>query len=244
MNPARADGRLDGRAADELTPGILDARAARTVSPAHGCAQPEAATPGHLPYTRAMSRRPSHRALAAAVLAVALGSCARTNDTFTPHISVTSESSASREKSFLIQGYVLDDTGVTEVAVDGKPIPTEPGSDKLARFKFQTLLNTPTGRYTITARDAAGNEGKLVLPVSVDPVRPVIRITRFERSGNTVRVAGTASDNVRVAQILVDGNRLNITPGPSVDFYAETTGIWADIEVTDSAGNRTTLRAR
>ncbi|GAA0518778.1 hypothetical protein GCM10008937_27930 [Deinococcus depolymerans] len=189
-------------------------------------------------------RRPFHRALAAAALALTLGSCARTNDTFTPHISVTSEGSASRQNSFLIQGYVLDDTGVTQIAVDGKPIPIEPGSDKLARFRFQTLLNTPTGRYTITARDAAGNEGTLVLPVSVDPARPVIRVTRFERSGNTVRVAGTATDNVRVAQIVVDGNRLNITPGPSVDFYAETTGIWADIEVTDGAGNRATLRAR
>lgn len=194
-----------------------------------------------------MLRRPFTRTCASALLltlAAALSGCSRTTDTFTPHISVTSDGSASREQSFLIQGYVLDDVGVTQIAVDGKPIPIQPGSDKLARFQFRTMLSTPTGRYTITARDAAGNEGKLVLPVSVDPVRPVIRITRFERSGNIVRVAGTATDNNRVAQILVDGNRLNITPGNSVDFYAETTGIWADIAVTDAAGNTVTLRAR
>lgn len=101
----------------------------------------------------------------------------RTTDTFAPHISVTSDGSASREQSFLIQGYVLDNVGVTQIAVDGKAIPIQPGSDKLARFQFQTMLSTPTGKYTITARDAAGNEGTLVLPVSVDPVKPTLKIT-------------------------------------------------------------------
>ncbi|GGS15300.1 hypothetical protein GCM10008961_03330 [Deinococcus knuensis] len=235
---------MDGPETDELTPGILDAARQRTVTPTRFRSRP--ATPGRV-YTRGMLRRPFSRAAASALLltlAAVLAGCSRTTDTFTPHISVTSDGNASREQSFLIQGYVLDDVGVTQVAVDGKPIPIQPGSDKLARFQFRTMLSTPTGKYTITARDAAGNEGKLVLPVSVDPVRPVIRVTRFERSGGVVRVAGTVTDNNRVAQILVDGNRLNITPGNSVDFYAETTGIWADIEAADAAGNRTTLRAR
>lgn len=198
-------------------------------------------------YTRGMVCRPFSRAAASTLLltlAAALSGCSRTTDTFAPHISVTSDGSASREQSFLIQGYVLDNVGVTQIAVDGKAIPIQPGSDKLARFQFQTMLSTPTGKYTITARDAAGNEGTLVLPVSVDPVKPTLKITRFERSGGVVRVSGTATDNNRVTQILVDGNRLNITPGNSVDFYAETTGIWADIAVTDAAGNTATLRAR
>ncbi|UBV43394.1 hypothetical protein LAJ19_04050 [Deinococcus taeanensis] len=188
--------------------------------------------------------RPVHLALLGAALTLGLGSCARTTDTFTPRISVTSAQNVSREKSFLVQGYVLDDTGVTSVTVDGKAVPVQAGSRKIARFQFQALLSTPTGRYTIAARDAAGNEAKLVLPVTVDPLRPTVKVTRFERSGSVIRVAGVATDNVRVAQVSVDGNRLNITPGQKVEFYAETTGIWADIVVTDTAGNTTNTRAR
>ncbi|MBZ9750308.1 hypothetical protein K7W42_05455 [Deinococcus sp. HMF7604] len=184
-------------------------------------------------------------ALLGAALSLTLGGCARTTDTFKPRISVTSGAgNGGTSARFLIQGYVLDDVGVTQITVDGKPISIQPGSNKIARFQFQAVLSTPTGRYTIAAQDAAGNTSSLVLPVSVDPTRPVIKVTRFERSGTVIRVAGTVTDNVRVAQITVDGNRLNITPGQSVEFYAETTGIWADIQAIDTAGNRTALRAR
>lgn len=175
-----------------------------------------------------------------------LGSCNRTVDTFKPRITITSAGGegVSREKSFVIDGYAIDDTGVTQVTVDGKAIPILPGSRKLAHFQFKTLIQGEKGEYTITASDAAGHKTILKLPVSVDPTPPVIRVTRFEKSGNQIRVAGVVSDNNRVAQVLVDGNRLNITPGQKVDFYAETTGIWADIEAHDAAGNKTTLRAR
>ena len=42
-----------------------------------------------------------------------------------------------------------------------------------------------------------------------------------------------ATDNTRVAQILIDGNRLNITPGQKVEFYAET-GYRVEHVVSDS----------
>ncbi|CAM3375173.1 DUF5666 domain-containing protein [Deinococcus saxicola] len=175
-----------------------------------------------------------------------LSGCARTTDTFKPRISISSTtgSGISREKSILVDGYALDDTGVTQITVDGKAIPILPGSRKLARFQFKTLIEGTQGRYTIKARDAAGNEATLVLPVSVDTVKPTIQVTRFEKSGNAIRVSGVAGDNSGVAQVLMDGNRLNITPGPRVEFFAETTGIWADITVIDTAGNQATLRAR
>ena len=80
--------------------------------------------------------------------------------------------------------------------------------------------------------------------VNVDGAGPIISVSRFERERNIVRVTGVATDDNRVAQILVDGNRLNITPGRRVDFYAETTGIYADLEVRDAAGNVTKLRAQ
>lgn len=189
--------------------------------------------------------------LPAAALLPALGllllsGCARTTDTFKPRISIsdTTGGGISREKSFLVEGYALDDTGVTQITVDGEPIPILPGSRKLARFEFRTLIEGSQGRYTIAARDAAGNESTLVLPISVDTVKPTIQVTRFEKTGNAIRVTGVAGDEGGVSQVLVDGNRLNITPGPRVEFFAETTGIWADITVIDSAGNQATFRAR
>ena len=143
-----------------------------------------------------------------------------------------------------MDGYALDDTGITQVTVDGKAVPILPGSRKLAHFQFKTLVEGSQAKYTIAARDAAGNTSTLVLPITVDAVKPTIQVTAFEKSGNAIRVSGVAGDNTGVAQVLVDGNRLNITPGPRVEFFAETTGIWADIVVIDTAGNETTLRAR
>lgn len=179
------------------------------------------------------------------LLPLVLGSCARQTDTFKPRITITSGngSGVSREKTFSVQGYVLDDTGVTSITVDDRPVSVEPGR-RLAQFRFQAEVEGGRGEYTITARDAAGNRSTMTLPVTVDNQSPVIKVTRYERTGNTIRVAGVVTDNIRVTQVLVDGNRLNITPGPRVEFYAETSGIWADIEVMDAAGNMRKQRAR
>ncbi|EYB67949.1 hypothetical protein DEIPH_ctg031orf0098 [Deinococcus phoenicis] len=180
------------------------------------------------------------------LLAPLLGGCARTTDTFRPRIVVTSPDGGgvSQSRSFTVQGYVLDDQGVTQVTVDGKAIPIKPGSYKIANFAFQAQIEGARGQYTIGARDKAGNKSTLVLPVAVDSTPPAVKVTRFERSGNVIRVTGVATDNSRVTQVIVDGNRLNITPGTRVDFYAETTGSYADLQVVDGAGNVTKLRAR
>lgn len=179
-------------------------------------------------------------------LAALLGACNRTVDTFQPRIVITSPDGGgvSRASDFVVKGYVLDDQGVKELTVEGRRIPLQGGTPKLANFVFKTQIQGSRGEYTIRARDAAGNESTLRLPVSVDGTNPVVKVTRFERERNVIRVTGVATDDNRVAQVLVDGNRLNITPGPRVDFYAETTGVYADIEVRDAAGNVTKLRAR
>ncbi|MDV6373956.1 hypothetical protein [Deinococcus arenicola] len=173
-----------------------------------------------------------------------LNGCARTTDTFKPRISITSTGGVSKDNSVLVDGYALDDTGVTQITVDGKAIPILPGSRKLAHFQFNAKIQGTQGKSTVAARDAAGNESTLAVPITVDAVKPTIQVTQFEKSGTAIRVSGVAGDNTGVAQVLVDGNRLNITPGPRVEFFAETTGIWADITVIDVAGNQTTQRAR
>lgn len=187
------------------------------------------------------------RAVPALLLLVPLlGGCARTVDTFKPRIVVTSPDGGgvSRARSFTVQGYVLDDQGVKQITVNGESVPIKPGSRKIANFAYQTQLGQARSEYTIEARDRAGNESRLVLPVAVDGTPPTVKVTRFERERNVIRVTGVATDNNRVTQVIVDGNRLNITPGTRVDFYAETTGVYADIQVIDGAGNVTKARAQ
>ncbi|WP_034384588.1 hypothetical protein [Deinococcus sp. YIM 77859] len=183
--------------------------------------------------------------LALLLLVPLLGGCARTTDTFKPRIVITSPdgSGVERARTFTVKGYVLDDQGVKRITVDGKSIALQPGSRKIAHFSFEAQATGTRRQYTIGAVDFAGNKSTLVLPIAVDSTPPTVRVTRFERDGNLIRVTGVATDNQRVAQVVVDGNRLNITPGTQVDFYAETTGVYADLQVTDGAGNVTRLRA-
>ncbi|RJF73099.1 MULTISPECIES: hypothetical protein [Deinococcus] len=183
----------------------------------------------------------------ALVLASVLSGCARTADNFAPRIFVTSPASGgvSQIRNPMVKGYVLDDTGVTRITVNGKSIPLSSGTKKIANFQFQAQVPGAKADYALAASDAAGHETKVNLPISVDATKPTLSVKSFTRFGrNGIRVTAVATDNIQVAQVTVDGNRLNITPGKRVDIYAETTGIYADIEVLDQAGNKTFVRAQ
>lgn len=181
--------------------------------------------------------------LTAPVLLVA---CAARSDTFKPRIVVTAPDGggASTTRSFVVSGYVLDDTGVKSLEVQGVQVPLSAGTAKIQPFSFRTLIQGTSATYTIRATDTSGNVATLTLPVRVDTVKPSVKITRVERDGQTLRVSGVATDDQRVAQVIVDGNRLNITPGTRVEFYAETSGQYADIVVRDAAGNTVRTRAQ
>ena len=177
---------------------------------------------------------------------VLLASCAARTDTFKPRIVVTAPDGggASTSRSFVVSGYVLDDQGVKSLAVQGTDVPLQAPGEKIQPFSFRTLIQGASASYSIEATDTSGNVAKLVLPVRVDTVKPKINVTRMERDGQIIRVSGVATDDQKVAQVIVDGNRLNITPGPRVEFYAETNGQYADIQVRDGAGNTVKLRAQ
>lgn len=185
--------------------------------------------------------------LLTAVLAPALlVGCARSTDNFTPRIVISGSEGGALAQSAetAVRGYALDDVGVTEIRVDGQRVAIEPGSRKIANFQFQPQPKTGKAQHVVTAKDAAGHEGKVTITVTVDATRPQIQVTSYTRVRNVIRLSGVATDNNRVTQILVDGNRLNITPGPRVEFYAETSGIYADLEVIDAAGNVAKRRAQ
>ena len=194
-----------------------------------------------------MRRSPFHALpLAALTTCVLLASCAARNDTFKPRIVVTNPDGggASTTRSFVVSGYVLDDAGVKSVEVQGVNVPLQAPGEKIQPFSFRTLIQGEKATYSIRATDTSGNVSILNLPVRVDAVRPSVKVTRLEREGRTIRVSGVATDDQKVAQVSVDGSRLNITPGTSVEFYAETNGLYADIVVRDAAGNTAKLRAQ
>lgn len=191
----------------------------------------------------AASPRPA--ALLGLLGAALLSGCARTSYNFTPRIVVSGSDGGTVAQSAqaAVRGYVVDDVGVVQITVDGKPVPIE-GSNKIANFKFQPAAKSGKAQYTVAARDAAGHVSKQTVTVLVDATAPQIQIGSYSRVGNLIRVSGIASDNNRVSQILIDGNRLNISPGQKVEFYAETTGVYADLTVIDVAGNKVTKRAQ
>lgn len=194
-------------------------------------------------YTRGVFRLPL---VLAAIPALLMASCAARTDTFKPRIVVTNPDGggASTTRSFLVSGYVLDDQGVKSLEVQGVNVPLEAAGEKIQPFSFRTLIQGSSATYTIRATDLSGNVSALSLPVRVDTVKPTIKVTKLERDGQTIRVSGVATDDQRVTQVIVDGNRLNITPGTRVEFYAETTGTYADIQARDAAGNTMKMRAQ
>ena len=200
-----------------------------------------------MPYTPRVRRLPFHSSsLVALGACVLLASCAARSDSFKPRIVVTNPDGggASTTRSFVVSGYVFDDQGVRSVEVQGVNVPLQAVGEKIQPFSFRTLIQGDRAEYSIRATDTSGNVSVLNLPVRVDTVKPSVRVTRLEREGKTIRISGVATDDQKVAQVSVDGTRLNITPGARVEFYAETSGLYADIVVRDAAGNTAKLRAQ
>lgn len=183
--------------------------------------------------------------VAALTVTALLASCAREADTFRPRIIITQPEagSVSRQASTIVKGYVMDDHGVAELLVNGRRVATT-GSGKIAAFQFRTEIASNRTNYTLKATDTSGQSITVDLPLRFDPNPPTLDVTKFEKEGTTLRVTGTATDDVKVASITVDGSRLTITPGRRVPFYAEATGIYVDIVVTDAAGNKFSRRVQ
>lgn len=173
-----------------------------------------------------------------------LAGCTRTVDQFKPQIVITSPAggAVSAGKNVTLKGYVLDDRSVATLKVQGRNVPIKGG--RIAPFSYQVNISGKDSLLTLEAADAAGNLSRLQLPLTVDNQPPKITVTKLERQGKTIRVSGTVTDNTSITQVTVDGAALNIAPGSSTDFYAETTGVYADIQAKDGAGNVANLRAR
>ena len=179
-------------------------------------------------------------------VSVFLCGCEGKPDTFKPRIVITvpDGGGANVTRNFLISGYVLTDRGVKSISAQGVDLPVQRNGIKIQAFTFRTAVSGAAANYIIRAVDVSGNVSTRILPVRVDTVKPSIRSVKVEHAGTTLRVTGIVSDDQRVSQVLANGNRLNITPGPQVEFFVEAPGPWIDLQVIDAAGNTAHFRAQ
>lgn len=180
------------------------------------------------------------------LLAVTLAGCSREADSFRPRIIITQPEAGAitRATDTVVRGYAVDDGGISSVRVNGTAVPRRGGTPKIYSFAFKTATKGTTANYVIEAIDFSGRATKLTLPLRYDTKAPELEISKFEREGNTMRVTGVATDDFKVTAITIDGSRLSITPGRRVPFYAEATGEFVEIVVTDAAGNKTQQRGQ
>ena len=76
------------------------------------------------------------------------------------------------------------------------------------------------------------------IAIASDTTNPTITITTANTNGKQGVIRGRVSDNVGVAEVLVDGNPVIISDNGSFEHltFVPATGLIAMVEVTDMAG--------
>jgi hypothetical protein len=177
---------------------------------------------------------------------IALAGCARDVDNFNPQIVITQPLAGAilSNTKTIVKGYAYDDRGINKLVVADTDLLSDPAfrnqrGKKLVRFAF-TASSIAPGRtsYKLRAVDVSGRSTERELELLSDTTKPSLEKVSLEGQINTVSITGTAKDNVKVAQITVDGIQLNIAPAPNVPFYRvvpRTRNV--TVVVKDSVGN-------
>jgi hypothetical protein len=184
---------------------------------------------------------------------VALAGCARDVDNFNPQIVITQPLAGvilSNTKT-IVKGYAYDDRGINKLMVGDTDLLSEPAfknqrGKKLVRFAFTAASITP-GRtsYQLRAVDLSGRATERELELVSDTTKPSLEKVSLEGQINTVSITGTAKDNLKVTQIIVEGIQLNIAPAQSVPFYRVVPRTpTVTVVIKDSVGNTLTQNFR
>lgn len=180
-------------------------------------------------------------------LGVALPGCVGRGDALAPVLTITEPRSGTVRPGgdLRIVGYVMDDTGVVSLRVDGTEILDAPGYEgergkKLVNFGFRPKqVQEGLWRSEIVVTDASGQSTALTFPLTIDGTPPSVTLTGVEQlGGGRTRVSGVARDNDLVSEVVAPDGPLSFSPAAQVTFTFETE---ADISVTvrDEAGNET-----
>ncbi len=167
------------------------------------------------------------RYVLAFLLASLLLGCTRELDQFSPQIVITRpKSDITPNSSVVIEGYAWDDKGVVKLTINGtldllaKGEMASQRGRKIVNFKFPaSQLDGGALKYEIRAVDAARNAGTRDISVTVDTKKPVIEIQNVESQIDAVVVRGQATDNRKVQTVFLNGEPINVSPGPEVPFY-------------------------
>jgi len=176
-------------------------------------------------------------------------------DTIPPTVSITAPTSAATystsSSSMNLGGTAADNVGVTSVTWTNSQGGSGTDSGTTSWTVSGLALQSGANVLTVTAKDAAGNTGIATLTVTYippDTTPPTIRIAlpttsaTYTTRSSSLRLAGTASDNVGVTQVTwsngIGGGTANGTTSWTVNGIALKKGSNVlTVTAWDAAGN-------
>ncbi len=166
-------------------------------------------------------------------------------DTTPPTVTISSPVSGStvNTATVTVSGTATDAVGVTSLTVNGAPVTITSGTS----ISYSTTVTLVSGLNTITvvAKDAAGNSGTATATITLDNILPTVSITSPTNgqivSTPTITVSGTASDNVGVTSLTVNGAPVTLVAGAYSTTVTLVSGSnTITVVAKDAAGNSRT----
>ncbi len=143
-----------------------------------------------------------------------------------------------------VRGYAMDDGGIRAIRVGNTDLMTfdvlkNDQGKKLVEFAFNASLSSDRFSQNIVAEDTSGKTTTLPYELVIDTTPPTIEVTEARDLGNgSMRVVGTARDNIAVQSITIAGVPLSFIPQAEQPFNLDVpTSETMEIVVVDSAGN-------
>lgn len=141
-----------------------------------------------------------------------------------------------------VAGVVTDDSYVSEVAIDGKPVFIELAEKKI-HFSGRVKLKPGENQILITATDLTGKTSFVKIPVTVDRQGPLLSIESIKQLGHDqFELSGRISDKNGVAQLKFSDKSIAIENKNEMPYTVVINGAPGTkvvFEATDIAGNTT-----
>ncbi|RDI95036.1 hypothetical protein DV704_09245 [Meiothermus sp. QL-1] len=207
-----------------------------------------------------------------APLLLLLVACSRPVDAQPPLIGITQpRGGVIAQRAFVVQGYVLDDSGVKSVRVEGKEVlPEASRGQKLVHFSFRVQApQSGQVELKVEATDMSGQTRTVRMPLVLDARPPQIILERAEwvvtvlqpartrtlpdgtieeipaRTASVLQISGRVLDDTGVDRVVLQYNNrydpLSLPKGKEVSFYVEVPVRRVTLIAVDAAGNRSSL---
>lgn len=184
-------------------------------------------------------------------LILLLPGCVSRGDTLAPLIVISYPKAGAvrTAEGLVVRGFVMDNRGITALRVNGTDLLASPlyqaeRGKQLIEFEFLAPSRGQGTRvFIIEAQDTHGYVSTLRYELLIDTTPPEVALKPLERlAGNRVRASGTARDNDKVAQIIVNGAPITFAPMRERSFSLDVAGPNVQVVVIDRAGNRIEVR--